>query len=201
MFSFDQKIDELIRRLGAPEGTTNARQGDQVFNVHYPPHLWAELRTRLPKLMARLKDQSYAPRHCSLLALMEKIFGDNGKKIALLRRSEARQQSHQAFTDTLHSILANKKPGESLDLESPIVAAIEEEIQAAASKPNGLLLITDIEMAHPLLRVSAFEQVLQGRFAVPTVFFYPGERGNIGDNPSYLGVYPSDGNYRSTHIY
>jgi hypothetical protein len=64
-----------------------------------------------------------------------------------------------------------------------------------------VLILTDTETIHPLFRVSAFEQILQGKFTVPTIICYPGERGDMGDNPSFLGFYKSDGNYRSHHIY
>lgn len=201
MSSFDSKIETLLRLLGRPVAAVNARQGDRVYNFHYEPHDWAKLRLKLPMIRKRLEDAGFNPHIHSLADIMEKIFSDNERIIDAMKKQEHRALPHEKHTETLYNILAKKRTGEQLDLSSPIVQRLDNLIQDAAKIPQSVLLITDVEMAHPLVRVSAFEQVLQGRFIVPTVFFYPGKRGTVGDNPSFLGVYPSDGNYRSTHIY
>jgi len=59
--------------------------------------------------------------------------------------------------------------------------------------------VTDLEALHPYLRVGSIEQKLQGKFTVPTVFLYPGIRTGKA-TLKFLGIYPEDGNYRSTHI-
>lgn len=49
------------------------------------------------------------------------------------------------------------------------------------------------------LRIGAIEDQLYGRFHVPSVFFYPGERTGK-TRLKFLGFYPDDGNYRSNHV-
>lgn len=61
------------------------------------------------------------------------------------------------------------------------------------------LLVTDVEVLHPYLRIGAIEQRLQGKVNVPLVILYPGTRSGQS-NLSFLGIYPEDGNYRSVHI-
>lgn len=201
MSSFDSKIETLLRHLGRPTTSVNARQGDRVYNVHYDPSEWEKLRMKLPMIRKRLEDAGFTPHIQSLADLIEEILVENSRQVDALKKLEHRPLPHKTHTETLYNILAKKRTGDVLDLSSPIVQKFQTIIQEASKTPKSVLLITDIEMAHPLVRVSAFEQILQGKFEVPTVFFYPGKRGTVGDNPSFLGVYPSDGNYRSTHIY
>lgn len=203
MHSFEDKTESLVRLLGSPGSNVTARQGDRVFNFHYLPGEWAALRAYLPKIKIRLEQAGYTPHLHSFADILSSIYEREGKKaIEMMTAAEGKTNlPHKAYTDTLQRFLTKTPPNHPLELDSPIVVALIERLNAAAETTKSVLLLTDLEMLHPLLRVSAFEQVLQGKFAVPTVIFYPGRRGTVGDNPSFLGIYKSDGNYRSTHIY
>ena len=81
--------------------------------------------------------------------------------------------------------------------------ALQERLEARLAElkgqPNALLLVTDLEALHPYIRIGTVEGQLAGKFAVTTVFLYPGVR--TGKTKlSFLGFYPEDGNYRSVHI-
>jgi hypothetical protein len=78
-------------------------------------------------------------------------------------------------------------------------ARLESALQALEARPHALLLVTDLEALHPYLRIGAIESQLQGKFSVPTVFLYPGERTGK-TRLKFLGFYPDDGNYRSVHV-
>ena len=76
---------------------------------------------------------------------------------------------------------------------------LEEVLQELEGQPNTILLVTDVEALHPYLRIGSIESQLQGKFHVPTIFFYPGTR--TGKTQlKFLGFYPEDGNYRSVHV-
>ena len=64
---------------------------------------------------------------------------------------------------------------------------------------KSILLVTDLEALHPYMRIGVIEGQLQGKFHVPTVFFYPGVRTGK-TRLKFLGFYPEDGNYRSVHV-
>lgn len=203
MPSFEDKTETLVRLLGSPGSNVTAQQGDRVFNFHYFPAEWAALRAYLPKIKIRLEQAGYTPHIHSFAEIMSAIYERDGQKaIAMMTAAEGKTNlPHKAYTETLQRFLTKTPPNHPLELDSPIVVALIKILEAAAMTPKSVLLLTDLEMLHPLLRVSAFEQVLQGKFTVPTVLFYPGRRGSVGDNPSFLGIYKSDGNHRSTHIY
>jgi hypothetical protein len=78
-------------------------------------------------------------------------------------------------------------------------AANDARLKEIESKPNAILLVTDLEALHPFIRVGAIESQLYGQFKVPTVFLYPGRRTGK-TRLSFLGFYPEDGNYRSVHV-
>ena len=201
MSSFHNRIDELVRLLGSSASAVNAKHGDRVYNFHYRPGEWTELRQNLNLILKRLKDRGFTPSVVSLSDICLRIFNDSPIYAAKLKMEHIGNFSHREHNKALYSILAGGPFGDPLTLESPIVKALDTAIQEAAALENGVLILTDLETIHPLFRVSAFEQILQGRFKAPTVICYPGEKGNIGDNPSFLGIFKSDGNYRSTHIY
>ena len=78
-------------------------------------------------------------------------------------------------------------------------ARLEEVLESLEGDARNILLITDIEALHPYMRIGAIESQLQGKFNIPTIFFYPGTRTGK-TRLKFLGFYPEDGNYRSVHV-
>lgn len=78
-------------------------------------------------------------------------------------------------------------------------AKLEAMLAPLEGKPKSILLVTDLEALHPYMRIGAIEGQLQGKFHVPTIFFYPGVRTGK-TRLKFLGFYPEDGNYRSVHV-
>jgi hypothetical protein len=76
---------------------------------------------------------------------------------------------------------------------------LEDLLTELEHEPNAILLVTDLEALHPYMRIGSIEGQLQGKFSVPTVFFYPGVRTGK-TRLKFLGFYPEDGNYRSEHV-
>jgi hypothetical protein len=201
MSSFPDRINQLVRLVAASDSAVNARQGDRVFNLHYRPSEWTDFRKHLPLIRKLLKDQGFTPNVVSFAEICLNIFKDSKIHQAQLKMEGMTTFPHAAWNRDLYQILAGGQPGAALPMTAPIVAALLQAIEETAAMKNGVLLLVDTETIHPLFRVSAFEQILQGKFKAPTVICYPGEKGTIGENPSFLGFYNSDGNYRSTHIY
>ena len=93
----------------------------------------------------------------------------------------------------------NKTLSDALTADDTLKNLLQEKLTSLAGNKDNLLLITDVEVVHPYLRIGALEQKLQGKFYVPTVILYPGLR--VGRTTlKFLGIYPEDGNYRSIHI-
>lgn len=201
MSSFPDRINQLVRLIAANDSVVKARQGDRVFNFHYRPSEWAEFRKQLFLIKKLLKDQGFSVHVASFAEICLKIFKEDSIYDFIVSQESMGSYPHATRNKELFQILAGSAKGSELTSDSPIVASVVQAIRQTEELRNGVLLLVDAEVIHPLFRVSSFEQILQGKFSVPTVICYPGERGTIGDNPSFLGFYKSDGNYRSTHIY
>ena len=201
MSSFDSRINELARLLGSPASAVSAQQGDRVYNFHYRPSEWTEFRQSMPRLLNSLKGKGFTPIVGSFAEICRNIFEAHSRYAALKKTEQVGNFPHKMRNEALFKLLVESPTSTDLTLDSPIVKSIEKLLSEASSGKNGILILTDTETLHPFFRVSALEQILQGKFTVPTVICYPGEKGSIGDNPSFLGIYKSDGNYRSTHIY
>lgn len=201
MSSFDSRINELARLLGSPASAVSAQQGDRVYNFHYRPSEWTEFRQSMPRLLNSLKGKGFTPIVGSFAEICRNIFEAHSRYAALKKTEHVGNFPHKMRNEALFKLLVESPTSTDLTLDSPIVKSIENLLVEASSGKNGILILTDTETLHPFFRVSALEQILQGKFTVPTVICYPGEKGSIGDNPSFLGIYKSDGNYRSTHIY
>jgi hypothetical protein len=78
-------------------------------------------------------------------------------------------------------------------------ARLEAALAAIDPEKKSILLVSDLEALHPYMRIGVIEGQLQGKFKVPTVFFYPGVRTGK-TRLKFLGFYPEDGNYRSVHV-
>jgi hypothetical protein len=93
----------------------------------------------------------------------------------------------------------NDTLADALTAKGAIKTMLDDKLQALKGEKGAVLFVTDLEALHPYLRVGTIEQQLQGRFTVPTVILYPGVRAGR-TTLRFLGIYPEDGNYRSTHI-
>lgn len=201
MSSFTNRIDELVRHLGSSASAVNAKQGDRVFNFHYSTSEWTDFCKQLPIIKKRVKEQGFTPNIVSFTEIIQNILDGNKIYAAKLKMEGLGSFPHKMHNQAIYNILSGGQQGTQLTLASPIIAALDQIIQDTSKLKKGVLILTDSETIHPMFRISAFEQILQGRFQVPTVICYPGEKSSYGDNPSFLGFYTADGNYRSTHIY
>ena len=93
----------------------------------------------------------------------------------------------------------NKSLANALTGRDQLQKRLESFIAEQKGDPDAIVLVTDVEALHPYLRIGAIEAQLQGKFHIPTIFFYPGVRTGK-TRLRFLGFYPEDGNYRSVHV-
>lgn len=201
MSSLTDRFQQLRLYLNTSASSVNSKLGDQVFNLHYRPEEWSKFNNDFHLLLKNLREDDFTPHVVSFADICKEIFEESPIYKMQVKLEGMGSFSHEERNKTLYSILTGSSTGGELSLDAAIVKHIIDAIAEAQTLTKGVLILRDTEMLHPLFRVSAFEQILQGKFTVPTVICYPGVKGNIGDNPSFLGIYNADGNYRSTHIY
>jgi hypothetical protein len=202
MLSIPDKIEKVVQAVSAPASSVDARHGERIFNLVYPQEEWTRFRQCFPKLLKRFKDQGFTPVTISFADCLRKVIEKNRVLQATLQMEETLAPDHGAQNQMLFRQLCGDTASGELSLQSPIVRELVERIEQAENKNHPVILFTETEALHPILRVSAFEQVLQGHFSMPVVFCYPGTEPGMEENinPRFLGIHRPDGNYRSIHI-
>jgi hypothetical protein len=189
MASLTADFDELIRRIEAGREFAHA-SFDPIFYLVFHPRDALEVKRLMPAWTAKLANAGW---HVEMFSIAEHI-GDILNKAPLRKMwLEADRKDPLSWART-NASLANALTG-----QGRLQARLEERLATLEGKPSTIMLVTDLEALHPYLRIGAIETQLQGKFHVPTVFFYPGTRTGK-TRLKFLGFYPEDGNYRSVHV-
>ena len=114
-----------------------------------------------------------------------------GEKAVLAKAAEAIPQS--AISDITTTLQKSLTEGPEL------LAMVREKLDEAANRPNGMLLLTDLEALHPYLRINTIEAQIMDQIRCPVIVLYPGKREGK-TSLRFLEFYPADPNYRSEHI-
>jgi len=187
MPSLENSFKELQQRLRDGSILRNTG-GDPVYYLVFPPRDMLRVKRRLKVWKSQLTLDGWDLEVLSLAAVIGEHVARHPLRAWWLSGEQADPDPAQANA-TLRAALVDSKIVETQVLET---------LTRIADRPQGLLIITDIESIHPYLRIGAIEQRLQGKVPVPTIILYPGQR--CGQSLSFLGIYPDDGNYRSVHI-
>ena len=189
MSSLKADFDELRMRVLQGRDLGNAGF-EPVYYLVFPPSAIIEAKRQTPAWVARLKQDGWQVAEFSAAQAIEEILKADPRH-AIWQGAD--QRAPLAWARTNES-LSNAVTG-----PKGLLPRIEGQLAALDGKSNHLLLVTDLEALHPYVRIGSIEGQLLGRFKVPTIFLYPGQRtGRTG--LKFLGFYPSDGNYRSVHV-
>jgi hypothetical protein len=189
MASLRADFDELMRRVEAGREFAHASFEPIYYLVFHPKDI-LEVKHQTPAWLARLQNDGWHVHHFSIA---EHVIGI--LRAAPLRKVwlEADRRAPLAWGKT------NKSLANALTAKGELQARLEQLLASLDGQRKTIVLVTDLEALHPFLRIGAIEAQLQGKFHVPTVFFYPGTRTGK-TRLRFLGFYPEDGNYRSVHV-
>ncbi len=190
MQSLTEKFNELRRHLKGGISSMKHTGFDPVYYVVFPAEEMLQAKQALPQMLAQLKLDGRHPRVLSLTRVLNDWFRNHKLRRAWQDGLSSSGNDRRQFRTTF---------SHKLEKDRVVVNAIQQELDALSSDPQGLLLITDLEALHPFIHISGIEQQLNGRFCVPTVVLYPGTRGG-SHSLRFLGIHKENGNYRSIHI-
>lgn len=190
MFSLDDAFNELLLRVKDPESLNPARS-DPVFYFAYPANSMLDLKQRLPRWIAKIKEAGFDAKRVSLSEIIWRLIDESGRWpdwIELERDLDLnRLDDVKILNDAIRDVLQG---GDAF------IEAISKEV---CNTENALVLLTEAELLHPYFRTRIIESRLHDRLKTPVIIFYPGRRtGQYGLH--FLEFYPFDGNYRSTII-
>lgn len=188
MPSLKADFDELLERIRHGRELGHA-SFEPIYYLIFPPSQILAVKRHMPAWTAKLKNDGWNVHQFSLADQVTAIL----KQVPLRKiwiAADGRDPTNWAKTNqSLANVLAN----------GTLQARLEDTLSALEGQQHAIVLVTDLEALHPYLRIGSIESQLQGKFTVPTVFFYPGERTGK-TRLKFLGFYPEDGNYRSVHV-
>lgn len=187
MPSLKDSFDELVVRVQSGRDLDHASY-EPIYYLIFPPQEILAVKRMLPAWESRLRNDGWTVQTFSMAQAVQEIL-DQAPLLKLWLTADAKAPLNW---DKTNQALSNYLPGE---LKKRLEAALE----ALQGQKHAILLVTDLEALHPYTRIGALESQLYGKFYVPTVFFYPGERTGK-TRLKFLGFYPEDGNYRSVHV-
>lgn len=190
MSSLNADFNELMERIKAGRDFAHA-SFEPIFYLIFAPADILAVKRQMPAWEAKLRNDGWDVHTFSMAEQIQAILDAAPlplKQIWLAADSKAPQQ----FAKT------NKSLANALS-NGTVQSRLEQVLQALEGQSRSIVLVTDVEALHPYMRIGSIESQLQGKFQVPTVFFYPGIR--TGKTQlKFLGFYPEDGNYRSVHV-
>lgn len=198
MQSLKDKFDEVCLRVrnGRRLESTGSTP---IYYLVFPPKQILEVKQQTKTWIAKLENNDWNVVVLSFAEAVNSILRGHkfrktwlqGEKALLSQATEAIPQSAVAeITTTLRKALTDGPE---------LLSMVREKLDEAASKPNGLLLLTDLEALHPYLRINTIEAQIMDQIRCPVVVLYPGKREGK-TSLRFLEFYPADPNYRSEHI-
>lgn len=188
MSSLKADFAELLERIKAGREFGHA-SFEPIYYLVFSPEQIIEVKRQMPAWTAKLKNDGWNVNVFSIASEINKIL-----EVAPLRKIWLRADSKVPLQwEKTNKALANALSNGALQTK------LECMLESLDNDSRNILLITDIEALHPYMRIGSIESQLQGKFNIPTIFFYPGTRTGK-TRLKFLGFYPEDGNYRSVHV-
>ena len=189
MSSLRADFDELMRRIESGREFTHASY-EPIFYLVFHPRDILEVKRLMPGWTARLRNDGWQVEDFSIAQHVAEILSAAPMRKIWLAADRK---------NPLDWAKTNRALANALTARGQLQQQLETLLEKLEGQRKTIVLVTDLEALHPYLRIGAIETQLQGKFHVPTVFFYPGTRSGK-TRLRFLGFYPEDGNYRSVHV-
>ncbi|MCP4692164.1 MAG: DUF1788 domain-containing protein [Desulfobacterales bacterium] len=181
-------FDELLQRVRRGRDLGSA-SFEPVYYLIFPPSQILEVKRQTAAWTARLKNEGWDPHLFSMSEHIVDLLENTPLRKIWLAADARAPLDWDRTNQALSNALSNGR----------LQARLEEALSRLEGVEDGIMLVTDLEALHTVMRIGTIERQLQGKFSVPTVFLYPGLRTGK-TRLKFLGFYPEDGNYRSVHV-
>ncbi|MCP8687149.1 BREX protein BrxB domain-containing protein [Marinobacterium sedimentorum] len=190
MSSLNADFNELMERIKRGREFGHASY-EPIYYLVFSPRSIVDVKRQMKAWESRLANDGWEVHKFSIASAIQEVFDAVPKMMKTIwQKQDAAAPLEWGKTN---SALANKLE------QGALKQKLEEKLETLKGNPNAILLVVDLEALHPYMRIGMIEGELQGKFSVPTVFFYPGIRTGK-TRLKFLGFYPEDGNYRSDHV-
>lgn len=189
MSSLRADFDELRERIRHGRELGHA-SFEPIYYLIFAPERILEVKRQTPAWIAKLHQEGWDVHTFSIAENLSNLLTNDPFWSLCVSEDKA---------SPLDWARTNKSLADIVTSSGGLLGMLEDALRPLEGNGNALLLVTDLEALHPLLRIGAIESQLQGKFHVPTIFLYPGTRTGK-TRLKFLGFYPDDGNYRSVHV-
>lgn len=189
MSSLKADFDELRERIRHGRELGHA-SFEPIYYLVFSPSQILEVKRQMPAWQAKLDQDGWDVHVFSIAEHLWALLESDPFWPMFVQQDKASPLDWGSTNKSLTDIITSA---------GGLLHRLKEALEPLQSKPNAILLVTDLEALHPFLRIGVIESQLQGQFHVPTVFLYPGVRTGK-TRLKFLGFYPEDGNYRSVHV-
>src|SRR4030067_1818313 len=165
MPSLKDNFDELMERVRAGRELSHASYEPIYYLIFHPKEI-LDVKRSLPAWTARLRMDGWDVHVFSIAQAITDILNN----APLMKIWVAADSKAPLAWEKTNQSLGNAITNGSLKNR------LEVQLEQIKGQKNAILLVTDLEGLHPYMRIGAIESQLYGKFYVPTVFFYPGER-------------------------
>jgi hypothetical protein len=188
MSSLKADFNELVERvkIGREFGHSSF---EPIFYLVFSPDRILEVKYQMPAWIAKLTNEGWKVHTFSIATEINQILEAAPMRKIWLKADAKAPLKWEKTNQSLANALCN----------GSLQRKLESVLEDLESDPRNILLVTDLEALHPYMRIGSIESQLQGKFSIPTIFFYPGTRTGK-TRLKFLGFYPEDGNYRSVHV-
>lgn len=188
MSSLKTDFNELVERIKVGREFGHA-SFEPIFYLVFSPDKILEVKHQMPAWIAKLRNDGWKVNIFSIASAINEILETAPLRKIWLKADSKAPLQWEKTNNALANALSN----------GALQSKLEKALAGLEIESRNILLITDIEALHPYMRIGAIESQLQGKFNIPTIFFYPGTRTGK-TRLKFLGFYPEDGNYRSVHV-
>lgn len=184
MPSLDERFRTVQQRLKEGVGIRSTGDEPVYYFVVEPDSLREARRTIARSWLPRFELDGWSPEVLSMATVLNSVLKEHRMRRLWLRGEERKPLDFGLHNKTISAALRDNEA-----FRQPL---IQKQIDLA-SRPNGLLFITELEVLHPYLAPSVVEKQLQGHVRVPTVILFPGL-----PKLRFLGIYDSIPDYRAS---
>lgn len=198
MLSLKDKFDEVCLRLG--QGRRLESTGsDPIYYLVFPVSEILQVKRQVRSWIPKLENLGWQVTAFSFSQAVNTVLRDHKlRKQWLLGEKMLLAQAEKTGAPIDFKEI-NKTLAKALTDGPELIDLLKLKMEEATARPNGLLLLTDLEALHPYLRINSIEAKLQGQIRCPVIVLYPGKREGK-TSLRFLEFYPADPNYRSEHI-
>lgn len=185
MASYDDKFNQAFSYLSRPD-ITNPTGDKPICYVTY------DVRDAID--MKRIIKETLIPK--------AKYYGFEVKLFSIGQRILEYLNNYPDKDELLDDSYSEDEIFESLAVETQETKWMEKAIldfqEQVKSAEHPLIVVTDLEMLHPLYKMGLIENTIYNKITVPMLVLYPGEAQGFAKR--FLNFYKLDGNYRSKNF-